>query len=120
MKTLLSVTAVLEAATGLALMAAPGSVVVVLLGAPLNSASGQLVAQVAGAAMLSLALACWLSRHGDGAPAFLKAMILYNAVVAVLLVYGNLILGLSGIGLWPAVFVHVGLGSWCVAASRRK
>jgi len=116
MKTLLSVTAILEAVTGLTLIAAPGRVATVLLGASLNSPGSQLVAQIAGAAMLSLALACWLSRQGDGTPAILKAMVLYNAVVAVLLVYGNLVLALSGMGLWPVVFVHIGLGSWCVAA----
>ncbi|HEY5746651.1 MAG TPA: hypothetical protein VIU12_11280 [Chryseolinea sp.] len=120
MKTLLSVTAILEAVTGLALLAVPSRVVAVLLGASLDSPGGQLVAQIAGAALLSLALACWWSRHGDGAPTMLRTMILYNGVVAALLVYGNLILALSGIGLWPAVFAHVGLGSWCVAAYRKK
>jgi len=82
MKTRLSITAILEGATGLALIV-PGGVATVLLRASLDSACSQVGAQIAGTALLSLALVRWLSPQGNGASAILKAMVLYNAVVSV-------------------------------------
>ena len=53
MKTLLIVTALLEAVTGLALSLSPALPVSLLLGAVLDTPGGLTVARVAGAALLS-------------------------------------------------------------------
>src|SRR5947207_12398712 len=63
MKRSLTLTATIEAATGLALIAAPAIVVRLLLGAEVSGASIPL-GRVAGAALLALGVACWLAR-GD-------------------------------------------------------
>ena len=63
MKTLLSVTAVLEAMTGLALMARPAEPVAVLLGSTLETPTAMTIGRIAGAALLSLGVACWLARN---------------------------------------------------------
>ena len=113
--------ALLEAATGLALMAAPSLVVSLLLGATLDTPGGLRVAQVAGAALLSLGLACWLARDDGGSMAgraIVAAMLLYNFVIVALLAYSGLALSMAGIGLWPAVGAHAALGSWCAARVR--
>jgi hypothetical protein len=113
-KSLLSVTGVLEAGTGLALIAMPSVVVELLLGAAPGTPAGVTVGRVVGAAMLALGVACWLAREDVASRAgkgLVVAMLLYNvAVVAVLL-----LASLFGIAFWPVVLAHAGLAVWCVA-----
>src|SRR5205823_12575441 len=61
MKRFLTLTAIIEAATGLALIALPAIVVRLPLGAEISGASIPL-GRVAGAALLALGGACWLAR----------------------------------------------------------
>jgi hypothetical protein len=122
-RTLLIVTAAVEAATGLALLVSPSLPVSLLLGAPLDAPVGQVIARVAGAALLSLGVACWLARSepwGIGARGLIGAMLLYNVAVGALLAHAAVGVGLVGLGLWPAVLVHVALAIWCVAGLRRS
>lgn len=115
-KQMFIVTAAIEAGTGLGLMVSPAPLVALLLGAALDTIGGLLVARVAGAALLALGLACWLARS-DGqscaATALIAAMALYNAVVAAILIYAGTVLGLSGVGLWPAALLHLVMAAWC-------
>jgi hypothetical protein len=118
---LLIATALAEAATGLAIIFAPVALVSLLLGESLDSSGAVTVARVAGAAMISLGLACWLAREEGGTRtgrAVISAMLLYNVAVAALLIHGRLALGLDGIALWPAALAHVALAAWCGAALR--
>ncbi len=106
MNRLLTLTAIIEAATGLALMAVPSVVVRLLLGGEISGASIPL-GRVAGFGLLSLGMACWPGRDptGNTAPA-LRAMLTYNSLAALFL----LSLGIGGewVGplLWPAVALH--------------
>jgi hypothetical protein len=123
MKTLLTVTAVLEAATGLALVARPSAPVALLLGSSLDTPAALTIGQVAGAALLSLGVACWLARNDGSSRAgsgVVAAMLLYNAAVVVVLARAGIAPGLSGIGLWPAVVLHLAMAAWCVACLRVK
>jgi hypothetical protein len=124
MKKLLTTTAVLEAATGLALLAFPSLVTSLILGAPLVAAVALAVARVAGVALLALGVACWLARHDEdthAARGLVGAMLLHNAGIVAVLVYGAIGLGVSGIALWPTSFVHAAMGAWCIRclAARR-
>jgi len=106
MNRLLTLTAIIEAATGLALMAVPPVVVRLLLGGEISGASIPL-GRVAGFGLLSLGMACWPGRNaaGNTAPA-LRAILTYNSLATLYL----LRLGVGGewVGplLWPAVGVH--------------
>jgi len=116
---LLIVTAVIESGTGLALVTVPSVVSTILLGATLDPPVALVVARVAGAALFSLALACWLARNDEqsrAARGLIAAVLLYNVATAVVLV-GS---GLYGIGLWPVVILHVALAVWCIACLRSR
>jgi hypothetical protein len=117
-KLLLSVTGVIEAATGLALLLAPALLIEVLLGAAPDTLVGMTVARVAGAAVLSLAVACWFGREdvaGKAARGLVAAMLFYNVAVVAILAFGWVRHGISGIAFWPVIVGHVALAVWCAA-----
>lgn len=105
-KRLLGLAAVIEAATGLALMIHPPLVTQLLLGEAVSGA-GMALGRVAGFALLSLGLACWPGPESAGAntPA-LRALLTYNLLTTLYLAY----LGIGGLSvgslLWPAVVLH--------------
>jgi hypothetical protein len=120
-KHLFIVTAMIEAGTGLALEISPAVPVSLLLGARLDSPAGFLTARVAGAALLSLALACWVARDDSrsrAATGLIAALLLYNIAAVAVAVHAGLGLGLSGIGLWPAVLLHIAMAVWCILCLR--
>ena len=102
MKTLLTVAAAGEAATGLALLVDPSLVVRLLVGAEIEGA-GVVVSRVAGLALIGLSVACGPLASRSRA---LAGMLTYSLLVTLYL--GRL--GLSGLWpgtlLWPAVGLH--------------
>jgi hypothetical protein len=117
MKKLLTITAIVEAGTGLGLLAVPAMVARLLLGETLDTPAALTVARVGGTALLTISIACWLSR--ENGRALVTAMLLYNVIVAGFLVYAALALALSGLGLWPAVALHLAFAFWCIACLQR-
>ena len=98
MNKVLRVAAILEFATGLALIFVPTLVGQLLLGQEVTGVA-VMVARVTGIALVGLAAACW-----PGPP--LLGMLIYGTAVAIYLA----IIGLSGFGgllLWPAVAAHL-------------
>ena len=126
MKLLLMVAAVVEAGAGLTLLLMPGVATSVLLGTPLDTPTGVIVARIAGAALVALAIACWQARNGErGSPAtgVVDAMLFYNFAAAVVLIYAGIRLELSSALLWSAIVLHLALGIWCISnrwPTRRK
>jgi len=117
MRNLLVVTALFEAITGIALMVSPSMPVSLLVGATLDTTAGLIVARIAGAALLSLGLACWQAREdvrSRAARGLVAAMCFYNMAALGVLLYASLGLKLSAVGLWPAVALHAALAVWCV------
>jgi len=104
-RALLLFAAVVEVATGLALILAPALVVALLLGLTLPP-QGMPAGRVAGAAMLGLGLAAWPARRrGEDGPAF-RGMLLYNVLLAGYLAHLGFNRHLAGLLLWPAVALH--------------
>ena len=117
MKNLLTLTAFIEAGTGLVLVAFPSQLATLLLGSSLDAPVALTVARVAGVALLALGVACWLARldgQSRAAKGLVGAMVLHNSAIAALLVYAGIGLGLSSIGLWPAVLLYTVMTVWCV------
>jgi hypothetical protein len=123
MKPLLLTTAVLEAGTGIGLLAVPLVVARLLLGATLDAPAAITVARVAGAALLALGVACWLAASDTqscAARGVVSAMVLYNLGAVVILGAAGIQSQPTGIGLWPAVILHTAMTVWCVASLLRK
>jgi hypothetical protein len=126
MKLLLMITAVLEAATGLTLLVMPTVGVSMLLGVTLDTPAGLVAGRIAGAALVSLAIACWQARNGErGSPStgVVEAMLFYDFAAAIVLVYAGIRLDLHSAFLWPAIVLHFCLGVWCLLnlwLTRRK
>ncbi len=122
MKRFLTMTAILEGATGLALIALPAIVVRLLLGAEISGASIPL-GRVAGAALLALGVACLLARddtQSRAARGLIVAMLMYNIPATAVLAFAGIALGLHGVVLWPAVVLHAAMAVWCGACLRRR
>jgi len=99
MKNVLTVAAVVEAATGLALIIVPSLIGRLLFGAEFTGVANP-AARVTGIALLALGVGCW-----PGSTAFC-GMLTYSALATLYLLY----LGIRGewVGplLWPAVVIH--------------
>ena len=90
--------AVLEVATGVALLIVPALMGQLLFGAELTGMAIT-IARVTGIALIALGVACW-----PGPP--LVGMVTYGAAVAMYLAYLGATGGPTGILLWPVAFLH--------------
>src|SRR5262245_30917143 len=121
MQKLLATTAVVEAATGLGILALPSAVASLMLGSPLDGPAAVVVARIAGLALLTLGVACWLACHDERGPSarnLVGAMVLYNAGVIAVLVHAAVGVAIAGIALWPTVVAHAAMGLWCITSLR--
>src|SRR5215204_7142526 len=103
MKLLLTLTAVFEALTGIGLIVFPSIVISLLIGTLSDGAVVATLAKIAGAALIALAIACWLSRNNAAATGIVKAILFYNLAVTASLLYVSIANKRSAAGLWPAV-----------------
>ena len=115
MKMLLTTTAIIEGITGLALAIMPSVVVSLLLGITFMDSGAILIGRLAGAALTSIAITCWLLRSEPQSSVIVKVMLGYNGFSITLLLYAALVEGISGPALWPAVSFHFGLLVWCLS-----
>src|SRR5271157_4924771 len=103
-RTLARLSAAIEAATGVALIADPDLVARLLLGVGLSD-SGIAVGRLTGIGLLSLGLACWPS--GDDATSHATwALFTYNLLAALYLGYLRVGGGFVSYLLWPACALH--------------
>jgi hypothetical protein len=104
-----------EALVGLSLLVLPAMVVSLLVGQQLAEPAGVAIARVAGVALLALGISCWLARNdiqSRAARGLVVALLLYDVSIVLILLSARFRAGLSGIGIWPTVVLHSGLGFW--------
>jgi hypothetical protein len=121
-KRLLTVTALIETATGLGLILMPSVVVRLLLGSELLGA-GISLGRLTGVALLTLGIVCWLASSDTqscAARGIVTAMTLYHIGAVLILACAGLQLPAVGIGLWPAVILHAAMAVWCVTTLLQK
>ena len=106
LRKILAFASVVEIGTGFALLIDPAIVAALLLGRELSGA-GIPVGRCFGIALLALGVACWPGRQlaASGSPAF-RAMLVYNVLIALFLVYLFTVGHLGGVLLWPGVALH--------------
>lgn len=106
MSKILTFAAVTEIGTGLVLMIDPAIVIRLLLGIE-DSNLGMLLGRFLGVALLSLGVACWPGRpEPAGSLQPFRAMLAYNALVALYLAYLGTAGHVGGSLLWPVVALH--------------
>lgn len=102
----LGFSAATEGATGVASLLAPSFVVQLLLGADLPGV-GPVVVRCFGVALVALGIASWPRwTEADRSMQAVRAMVVYNLMIAGLLGYAGATAGLAGPLLWPAVAIH--------------
>ena len=117
-KLLLTLCGGLEILAGLAALIAPGPLLSLLLGGPVDSISS-VVARLFGAGVFALGLACLKARHDVASPAGLAVSIgitAYNFLAAVVLLWTAAEMGLGGLLLWGSGIGHAVLGALFVSA----
>jgi hypothetical protein len=116
MKNLLVVTALVEILTGVALTFSPA--LPVSLPTARRSIRPLIRGRRRGGCWRSASLAGLAREDGRSRAArgLVAAMLLYNAAAVAVLLHAGLRLKLSGIGLWPAVLLHLALAVWCIGA----
>jgi hypothetical protein len=102
----LGIAAAVEAVTGLFLLVLPHLLARLLLGTEVTGVS-IVIGRVAGIALLSLGIGCWIGRREAGGGWALTAMLLYNVMVTLYLAFVGLGTEFVGVLLWPAVVVHL-------------
>jgi hypothetical protein len=115
---LLIVSALVEAPIGLMLLFSPPLVAGLLLGLSLDAPAASIVGRIAGAALLSLGVAFWLARDNGQTLALrglIVAMLLYNCAAVAVLAHADVVVGLVGVLMWPAVALHAAIAVWCIA-----
>jgi len=98
--------AIVEIGAGLVLIIDPAIVVKLLLGLEVSS-EGTLIGRCFGMAALALGLACWPGRQGtEGGSSAFRAILTYNVLIGLYLVYLGTVGHLHGLLLWPGVGLH--------------
>ena len=121
LKALLTVTALVELGSGIALLIAPSVSAQLLVSAPLDSAQLAVIGRFAGAALTAIGVICWLEsriERADSRAGLLLGLLTYNVAAPAILVQATFAAGVEGLVLWPAVILHLLLGLWCIACLR--
>jgi hypothetical protein len=119
MNRILSFAAVVEIATGAALVFAPRIVAALLVGP--EAPADLPLAPFPGIALVALGLACWPgTRPPEATAPALRAMLAYNTLVAFFLAYLSATGRAAGVLLWPAVALHGAVALLLVWSWRRE
>jgi hypothetical protein len=102
----LATAAVEAAATGLVLFVRPSLFAWLVFGAEFSE-TGNALGRLTAIVLLGLVLATWPTSAGTSRPASsIRALLIYNVLATIYLLYAGISGRLTGILLWPAVTLH--------------
>lgn len=104
-RSVLGVAAAIEAVTGLFTILFPRALIRLLFDADVVGA-GIVIGRVAGIALISLGLGCWMGRQEASGGWALAAMLIYNALVTIYFALVGFGTEFVGVLLWPAMALH--------------
>jgi hypothetical protein len=107
-RTVFGVAAAIEAVTSIILLIVPHLLVKLLLGVDATGVA-IVIGRVAGIALLSLGLGCWMGRLGEDSGWALFALLIYNSLVTIYLTLVGFGTEFVGMLLWPAAALHAAL-----------
>ena len=107
-RSVLGVAAAVEAVTGLVAILFPQVLIRLLFNAEVVGA-GIVIGRLAGIALISLGLGCWMGRQAASCGWALAAMLTYNALVTIYLTLVGVGAEFVGVLLWPAAALHAAL-----------
>ncbi|WP_264564892.1 hypothetical protein [Flavobacterium sp. N3904] len=120
MKTFLKLTALFEALTGLALIFVPKLVILLLFEVTLDGFGGQIAGMIAGAAILSIAIICWLMKEVESAIFVVKTLLFYNISIVAIVLYSIINYGVKGPGIYLIVGFHTIFSIWSLLLFLKK
>ena len=123
MRTLLITKAAVELLAGLAFALFPSLSIDFLLGAQLDAPAGLYAFRMFAVAILAMGFGCWLVRNDTGSVAvrgLIIALLFYDLAFVAILLAARFVAGLSGIGLWPTVVVHLCLAGFSALRLGKK
>jgi hypothetical protein len=106
---LITLSALLEFLTGVALILVPDFTIALLLGAKADPVS-QVIARICGVALISISIACWAARTGADSESrigTIRAITFYNLGAGLIFVAAAAIGQFHGIVIWGVGLIHL-------------
>lgn len=104
-RSVLGVAAAVEAVTGLIIIFFPHVLIRLLFDADVSGVA-IVIGRVAGIALISLGLGCWIGRQEAASGWALAAVLIYNAMITIYFTVVGFGTEFVGMLLWPAVALH--------------
>jgi hypothetical protein len=116
-KLLLQVMAFINVMAGIAFIVFPVFLSWLVLGVSLSEPAAVVVSRIAGVAVLSLGIVCWMvASEGRSKPgkSLVTGLAIYNTLVMMVMVYSITIQDFTSSGLWVVILLHAILAGWCI------
>ena len=114
MKLFLQITALAEILIGILLVFFPNFIIGLLFETPVTETSGIISSMIAGVAIISLTIICWLVQNKIDAIETVKGMLFYNFAIIAVVIYLIGVYQISGLGVWLVIGFHTFQGIWRV------
>ena len=114
MKLFLQITALAEILIGILLVFFPNFIIGLLFETPVTETSGIISSMIAGVAIISLTIICWLVQNKIDAIETVKGMLFYNFAIIAVVIYLIGVYQISGLGVWLVIGFHTFQGIWSI------
>lgn len=106
LRKIVAFSASVEIATGIALLIVPTTLAILLFGWELVGTTESILIRCFGLGLLILGVACWPHKQIDKNSFAYRALLIYNALIALCLTFLATFWHLEGLLLWPVVALH--------------